>query len=78
MQLNLTDAGTQALKVAIDSYYSDLREEIYHTEDHDARETLKSIEQALADIREQLEPGWRASMAAAEPAAAPAAPPATG
>ena len=33
MQLNLTDEQAHALTIAIDSYYGDLREEIYHTDD---------------------------------------------
>ena len=59
MQLNLTDVGANALKLAIDSYYSGLREEIYHTDNYDQRQMLKGIEQALGEIRAQLEPGWQ-------------------
>lgn len=60
MQLNLTDSQANALILAIDSYYSDLREQIYHTDDYDLRQSLKDVEQALETIREQLEPGWMA------------------
>ena len=89
MQLNLTDAGVDALKIAIDSYYSDLREEIANTDDYDVRETLKGIEAALAQIRDQLEPGWLARSGAVSntaaagsdipppPGSAPTPPPAT-
>ena len=89
MQLNLTDADVDALKIAIDSYYSGLREEIYHTDDYDVRQTLKGIEASLERVRDQLEPGWLARSGAGRdntpdgpvvppPAgAAPTAPPAT-
>src|SRR4051812_25397484 len=60
MQLNLTDTQVHALKTAIDSYYSDLREEIYHTDAYDDRQALKMLEQELEGIRELLEPGWTA------------------
>jgi hypothetical protein len=60
MQLNLNDTDAEALKIAIDSYYSSLREEIYHTEDYDVRQTLKGIEASLERVRDQLEPGWLA------------------
>ncbi len=69
MQLDLTDSQVNALLLAIDSYYTDLREEIYHTDDEDMRESLKDVERTLAQIREQLEPGWmtRNGAEAAEP-----------
>jgi len=77
MQLNLTDSQLNALILAIDSYYSDLRQEIYHTEDYDMRQSLKDVERALETIREQLEPGWmaRTGAGADDAAPAPAAPP---
>jgi hypothetical protein len=76
MQLNLTGAQAQALILAIDAYYSDLREEIYHTDDYDTRQSLKAVEQALEQIRELLEPGWTARTgASADDVAPPAAPP---
>ena len=80
MQLNLTDADVDALKIAIDSYYSDLREEIYHTEDYHVRQTLKGIETALEGIRDQLEPGWLARSGAGRDnaPAGPVVPPAAG
>ncbi len=59
LQLNLSDDQVRALTLAIDSYYSDLREEIYHTDDYDERQTLKGVEQALSQIRMVLEPGWQ-------------------
>jgi Fic family protein len=89
MQLNLNDADLEALKIAIDSYYSSLREEIYHTEDYDVRQTLKGIEASQERVRDQLEPGWLTRSGAGRdtaptgpgvppPAgAAPTAPPAT-
>ena len=89
MQLNLTDSGVDALKIAIDSYYSDLREEIANTDDYDVRQTLKGIEAELAGIRDQLEPGWLARLGAVRatapsgpvipppPGGAPTPPPAT-
>ena len=77
MQLNLTDAQLHALKIAIDSYYSELREEIYHTDDYDARQSLKALEHELELIREQLEPGWLARTGAGlDDQAAPTLPPA--
>lgn len=69
MQLDLSDSEANALILAIDSYYADLYEEIYHTADDDARQSLKDVERALAGIREQLEPGWRARSGANEEAA---------
>ena len=60
MQLNLTDSQVNALKITIDSYYSELREEIYHTDDYDTRQALKGLERELELIRDQLEPGWLA------------------
>ncbi|HMA37532.1 MAG TPA: hypothetical protein VKY74_23970 [Chloroflexia bacterium] len=60
MQLNLDAAQVSALITVLDSYYSDLREEIYHTEAYDMRQSLKELEQTLVQIREQLEPGWMA------------------
>jgi hypothetical protein len=75
MQLNLTDSQLNALILAIDSYYSDLREEIYHTDDYDARQSLKDVETALEQIRDQLEPGWlaraQAGLTNPEPGTAP-------
>jgi hypothetical protein len=75
MQLNLTDSQVNALILAIDSYYSDLREEIYHTDDYDMRQSLKDVESALGLIRDQLEPGWlaraQAELSNAEPEATP-------
>jgi hypothetical protein len=77
MQLNLSDAQVHALKAAIDSYYSDLREEIYHTDDYDTRQALKVLEHELELIREQLEPGWLARTGADrddQPSVTPVAP----
>lgn len=71
MQLNLNDADLEALKIAIDSYYSSLREEIYHTEDYDVRQTLKGIEASLERVRDQLEPGWLARSGAGRDNMAP-------
>ena len=51
MQLNLSDTQVSALKTVIDSYYSDLREEIYHTDDYDGRQALKALEHELELIR---------------------------
>ena len=76
MQLTLTAAQTSALLAAIRSYYSDLREEIYHTEDYDLRQELKERELALGQTRDQLEPGWRAQAEASTPAQGTPAPPA--
>jgi hypothetical protein len=59
LQLNLSDDQVTVLTLAIDSYYSDLREEIYHTDDSDVRQTLKDLEQALNGVRAALEPGWQ-------------------
>jgi hypothetical protein len=73
MQLNLTGEQAQALILAIDSYYSDLREEIYHTDDYDTRQSLKAVEQALEQIREALEPGWAARTGASADDGAPSA-----
>jgi len=61
LQLNLSDDQVKALSLAIDSYYSELREEIYHTDDYNERQTLKGVEQALSQIRMVLEPGWQAA-----------------
>jgi hypothetical protein len=77
MDLTLSDSEANALILAIDSYYSDLREEIYHTEDYDTRQSLKDVERTLEGMREQLEPGWRARTGAeADDAPPPAVPPA--
>jgi hypothetical protein len=75
MQLNLTDSELNALILAIDSYYSDLREEIYHTDDYDMRQSLKDEERALETVREQLEPGWMARTGAGADDVEPATPP---
>jgi hypothetical protein len=75
MQLNLTDSQLNALILAIDSYYSQLREEIYHTDDYDMRQSLKDVERTLETLREQLEPGWLARTGAGADDVAPAAPP---
>jgi hypothetical protein len=58
MQLTLTDAQVHVLRTALDSYYSELRDQIHHTDDYDARQTMKALERELELIREQLEPGW--------------------
>jgi hypothetical protein len=58
MQLNLDDTQVTALKLAIDSYYSDLREEIANTDAYNVRQTLMGIEQSLVAVRAMLEPGW--------------------
>ena len=58
MQITLTDAQVHALKIAVDSYYSELSEEIYHTDDYDTRQALKALERELELIRDLLEPGW--------------------
>jgi hypothetical protein len=77
MQLDLTDSQVNALILAIDSYYSDLREEIYHTDDYDLRQSLKDVEHALELVREKLEPGWMERTGAGADDAPPAsAPPA--
>lgn len=75
MQLNLTDSQVNALVLAIDSYYSDLREEIYHTDDYDVRQSLKDVERDLELVREQLEPGWMERTGAGADDATPAPPP---
>lgn len=75
MQLNLTDSQVNALVLAIDSYYSDLREEIYHTDDYDVRQSLKDVERDLELVREQLEPGWMERTGAGTDDATPAPPP---
>ncbi len=75
MQLDLTDSQVNALLLAIDSYYTDLREEIYHTDDEDMRESLKDVERTLAQIREQLEPGWMTRNGAEAAEATPETPP---
>ena len=51
LQLNLSDDQVLALTLAIDGYYSELREEIYHTDNSEVRQTLKEIEQALNGVR---------------------------
>jgi hypothetical protein len=83
MQLNLSDAQAHALNLAVSAYYADLREEIYHTDDYDARQALKALEHELELIREMLDPGWIARTGAdrddapAPPLPPPAAPPPT-
>jgi hypothetical protein len=73
MQLNLTDAETEALIRAIDSYCSNLHSEIYHTDNYTMREDLKAQSRALDQVRDKLEPGWLARRGI--PAAPPAPPP---
>jgi hypothetical protein len=75
MQLNLTDSQVNALVLAVDSYYSDLREEIYHTDDYDVRQSLKDVQRDLELVREQLEPGWMERTGAGADDAAPTPPP---
>lgn len=73
MRLDLTDSQVNVLLRAIDSYYTDLREEIYHTDDADIRQSLQDVEHTLSRLREQLEPGWRAHPDAGAAAAPPPA-----
>lgn len=77
MQLNLDDTQVTALKLAIDSYYSDLREEIANTDAYNVRQTLMGIEQSLVAVRTMLEPGWTVANTTAtrEPMAGEGTPP---
>ncbi len=77
MQLDLTDSQVNALLLAIDSYYADLRDEIYHTDDENMRESLRDVERTLEQIREQLEPGWMTRNGAESAEALPDSPPAS-
>lgn len=75
MQRNLTNLQVNALLLAIASYYTDLREEINHSDDDDMRQSWTDGARALELIRDQLEPGWLArNGAGADDATAPTPP----
>jgi hypothetical protein len=54
MNLELNDEEREILRHAIAVYVSDLREEIYKTEGHEAKPPLKREEEVLKAIQEKL------------------------
>ena len=53
-KLNLTPEQAEILKETLDSYQSDLRMEIAHTDQHDFREMLKNKKKILNEIVDML------------------------
>ncbi len=54
MQIDLTGDELRLLAEVLDDAYSDLREEIYKTEDHDFKRQLKEREDLIKSLIEKL------------------------
>jgi hypothetical protein len=52
--INLSDKEQQLLIELLEEEIPELRDEIFHTDDHDYRETLKEKEEALKGLLKRL------------------------